>query len=749
MKMHTRFLATFAAAPMLLSLGMSAAHADIAGVSGPAFELWARSGTIVLGDGNSLTAWGYSANAAGGISYPGPTLIVNQGDAVVITLHNGLLVPVSMIFPGQANVSAADCGGSSAGLMTLEATAAAALNGAGGCVTYSFTPSSPGTYLYQSGTRPELEVEMGLVGALIVRPTDYAAGSFDLHPNRIAYGNVGLPGYQPTHFDREYLFFLTDIDRSAHEAVDTRQQAIAAGTAATFDDAALDAVPGAVIDPAGYKATLWFLNGRNGPDTMLQRNVNWLPSQPYNALPRAHPGERVLMRIIGGGRDLHPFHHHGNNTWLVARDGRLLESSAGASANYPDFDCVPELDPNYATHVSAGACPTPANAAASKSGVPLQATVPNDAISNFTIQIVPGNTYDALFTWTGKLLNWDIYGNQSGHIPDLIAPVVVDNASFEAPVIGDAVSSTTDPTDWTDGGQGGNNVFTFNPPAAGVFQPTQGANVAAARQNGQLRQNLNPTGFALQAGRTYRVRVDVGRGPDVNTGGASCAGTGNTVGNCFAGYTVQLRTCDNADCSNSTIVTDGSIAVTGTAARTAGVPAVNGYVTIEIPYTATGTETGLQIRLQANDGGGGDNDHRTYFDDVRLVVDPDPTVVCNESTRLPGEDPVSHCHVFNDAMGLRTFPVTLPEQQSLTFGGFWSGGPYLGTAELIPPLQGGLNPGAGYSFMWHSHTERELTNDDIFPGGMMTMFIVEQAPAGGDPDNICDDGSFGITCPAP
>ena len=97
----------------------------------------------------------------------------------------------------------------------------------------------------------------------------------------------------------------------------------------------------------------------------------------------------------------------------------------------------------------------------------------------------------------------------------------------------------------------------------------------------------------------------------------------------------------------------------------------------------------------------------------------------------------------------RVFPVTLPEQQSLTLGGFWSGGPYLGTAEPIPPLQGGLNPGAGYSFMWHSHTERELTNDDIFPGGMMTMFILEAAPAAGAPDNICDDGSFGLTCPTP
>jgi hypothetical protein len=100
-------------------------------------------------------------------------------------------------------------------------------------------------------------------------------------------------------------------------------------------------------------------------------------------------------------------------------------------------------------------------------------------------------------------------------------------------------------------------------------------------------------------------------------------------------------------------------------------------------------------------------------------------------------------------MGTRSFPVTLPEKQSLTFGGFWSGGPYLGIAEPIPPLQGGLNPGAGYSFMWHSHTERELTNDDVFPGGMMTMFILEQEPASGDPDNICDDGSLGLECPTP
>jgi hypothetical protein len=93
---------------------------------------------------------------------------------------------------------------------------------------------------------------------------------------------------------------------------------------------------------------------------------------------------------------------------------------------------------------------------------------------------------------------------------------------------------------------------------------------------------------------------------------------------------------------------------------------------------------------------------------------------CNVAP-LPGEDITSHCRKFSG----QTLPVNLPEEQSLAFGGYWSGSPYLGGGEALPPLQGGLNPSGGYTFMWHSHTERELTNDDIFPGGMMTMMIIE------------------------
>jgi hypothetical protein len=95
-----------------------------------------------------------------------------------------------------------------------------------------------------------------------------------------------------------------------------------------------------------------------------------------------------------------------------------------------------------------------------------------------------------------------------------------------------------------------------------------------------------------------------------------------------------------------------------------------------------------------------------------------PGAACTPATRLPFEDPADHC---------KPFPVVLPEQQAMAFGGLWGGSQYLGLVEPLPPLQGGLNPAGGFSYMWHSHTERELTNDDVFPGGMMTMMIVQKA----------------------
>ena len=327
------------AAGVLMALLLSLpAQAVIEGITGPVFNLKASAGYISTADGNNIYAWGFSAAASPQtMQFPGSTLIVNQGDTVTINLSNTLPVKVSMIFPGQSNViaSAGGGGGSTPGLITREA------NELTGSVSYTFVATEPGTYMYQSGTLQALQVEMGLVGALIVRPKV-------ADPLHQAYNHAN------TSFTHEYLFLLSEMDPKIHAQVESQ---VLAGVSP-------------IVDMSSWLATMWFINGRTAPDTMLDSNVPWLPNQPYNCVPRMHPGEKLLLRVVHAGRDLHPFHTHGNNTILLARDGRMLESAAG-------------MGPDLAT-------------------------------SNFTLQTIPGKTYDATFEWTGKGLGFDIYGHAPG-----------------------------------------------------------------------------------------------------------------------------------------------------------------------------------------------------------------------------------------------------------------------------------------------------------------------------------------------
>jgi hypothetical protein len=101
------------------------------------------------------------------------------------------------------------------------------------------------------------------------------------------------------------------------------------------------------------------------------------------------------------------------------------------------------------------------------------------------------------------------------------------------------------------------------------------------------------------------------------------------------------------------------------------------------------------------------------------------------------------CGDHNKALEAKPFgqvgtggPMTLPDPNILTNGAWYGGSPYLGPDATgravgptpIPPSGTiGNDPGseAGFAFMWHSHNEREITTDNIFPGGMMMMMLVD------------------------
>jgi hypothetical protein len=142
------------------------------------------------------------------------------------------------------------------------------------------------------------------------------------------------------------------------------------------------------------------------------------------------------------------------------------------------------------------------------------------------------------------------------------------------------------------------------------------------------------------------------------------------------------------------------------------IPSLPG-ATADAIFEWTGKDLGWDMYGTVSDG-------MTAHDCVDLennvTGDPTPDGYADLNSDYPSE----WCADHN-----KKIPVTLPSLSSLAFGGFYSGSPYLGALGSLPPGEGGLNGGAGFAYMWHSHTERELVNNDVFPGGMMTMMIVE------------------------
>jgi len=81
-------------------------------------------------------------------------------------------------------------------------------------------------------------------------------------------------------------------------------------------------------------------------------------------------------------------------------------------------------------------------------------------------------------------------------------------------------------------------------------------------------------------------------------------------------------------------------------------------------------------------------------------------------------------------------PATLPNPNIFTNGAWYGGTPYLGPDATVrasaptsnlQPSNTQANPAneRGWAFMWHSHNEREITTNNVFPGGMLMMMLVD------------------------
>ena len=633
----TRLTPVVIAAALLLT---TTAYAAAPGITGPTFYLTAQAAYLNMPDGEAVYSWGYGCNggpagflpaaitnpSCNSMQVPGPTLIVHEGDAVTVNLLNGLPAAAgntSILFPGF-QVTAT---GGVAGLLTQEATP-------GGTVTYTFTASAPGTHPYYSGTQGDLQIEMGLYGAIIVLPatvpvncssTSTTGGYHYLNAQaqlfwhesdfRLSQAAYDHPA---SCYDREYLFQWAEMDPRIHkqaeaEVADPARVAACAATTATKPGCSLD------VQTEPYHPAYFLINGRSMPDLMDPNYAAEYPHQPYNGNPHIHPGELLLIRTVGQGRWQHPYHEHANHVRILARDGNLVLSSSATPLSYS----------------------TPGGTAAS--GRPLA------GLLMFNTDTTPGQAFDGIFYFTGRGLNWDPYG----HHPASASPSTLSTLTITAiSQVGTTVTATV-------GGTLPTSVNNTTVVVAGVA----------------------PTGY----NGTFTVT------------------SVNPVTNQFT-YT-------------DSTTTPLSTGTGGTATINLGVTNVNPFPTDPL--------ASLGCTADANGYNTGDPTAVNFFE------------WCQDHNKPVQANP------FGDVAS--GGPATLPDPNILTNGAWYGGTPYLGpdaslratmpacgtTAKancttLLPSnVQANPPNERGWAFMWHSHNEREITTNNIFPGGMLMMMLVD------------------------
>jgi FtsP/CotA-like multicopper oxidase with cupredoxin domain len=164
-------------------------------------------------------------------------------------------------------------------------------------------------------------------------------GALVVRPTGVGFGPDFVYNRLDSQFtpDEEFLTLLSEIDPYQHWAVESN--------------------PTANFNFNNYKARYWLINGRGFPDSIADNDASFLPDQPYGALVRVHSNNNerppAYTHYINVGSEDYPFHPHANNGAIIGRDGRPLATAGGADTSF----------------------------------------------EKFSINIGPGQTWDALFSW--------------------------------------------------------------------------------------------------------------------------------------------------------------------------------------------------------------------------------------------------------------------------------------------------------------------------------------------------------------
>lgn len=230
---------------------------------------------------------------------PSPSIRVEQGDKVFITLENSHYFPHSIHLHGVDHPFQTQQGEGNDGVPQTSNK----LILPGKQFTYEITPRQSGTMVYHCHVQAHTHIMMGLIGMFIVeenRPNNWVQ-TFNVGAGLVRHSSVAVN----EKYDREYDLQYQDIDKELHQIIQTANDTRLLAKAFNRDYNITQRTP-----------NYFMLNGRSFPFTLRE------------SLIVIKAEEKIKLRVFNAGEQLLALHTHGFKPTSTHLDGVKLNPAA-------------------------------------------------------------------------------------------------------------------------------------------------------------------------------------------------------------------------------------------------------------------------------------------------------------------------------------------------------------------------------------------------------------------------------------
>jgi len=230
---------------------------------------------------------------------PSPSIRVEQGDKIIVTLENSHYFPHSIHFHGvdhpfqKANGEGNDGVPQTSNKLTMP----------GKVFSYELSPRQTGTMVYHCHVQAHTHILMGLIGMFIVeenKPNNWVQ-TFNVGAGFVRHSSVAVSKDYSQEYDLQYQ----DIDRELHNLIQQGNDSRLLAKAYNREYNITERTPDYFI-----------LNGRSFPYTLRE------------SLVVVKPDEKVKLRVFNAGDEHVSLHMHGFKPTATHFDGIKLKPDA-------------------------------------------------------------------------------------------------------------------------------------------------------------------------------------------------------------------------------------------------------------------------------------------------------------------------------------------------------------------------------------------------------------------------------------